>query len=292
MSKYTAGIAERARAASEKDRVKIPDFSAAASQYRPEKDGPMTLTAIAQAQENISNMSITDEKPSLKPETIQGLRALSEQVAAQQGPPMAPPAAAAPAAEAPKEEKKSFSKLSEDEKRQAAETADIDFDLMMQRLRNDVVNNDEERKAIEEKLHPMDLADGLANGEFRQFVPISKGKLEVVFRSVSPMENEEIRRKILEEVISDERFSSMASERYGFWQMVASVHSINGQEMPRHSEPAPKGAGRVFLWNTFTNKVNLFMSYPGPLIHALSTHAYWFDLRVRKLFTNVALKNG
>lgn len=298
VSKYTQGIVQRAQAARDKeDRVPIPDLAAATAQYRPDRDGPMTLSGIAAAQENIRAMNDPTDpnKAQLKPETVQGLRALHDAVAAQQGPPQppAPPAIGTteekPAAEAPK---KSFSKASEEERRAAAETSDIDFDLMMKRLRNDVVNNEDERKAIEAKLKPMDLADGLMTGEFRQYVPISEGKLEVVYRSISPMENEEIRRKILDEVIADERIANLASEKLGFWQMVASIHSLNGQEMPAHTKKADKGAGRQFIWDTFMNKVNLYMSYPTPLIHALSTHAYWFDLRVRKLFTSAALKNG
>lgn len=307
VAKYTQGIVERAQANAEKNRVKIPDLAAASAQYRPGKDGPMTLSAIASAQEKIIAMNSPEnpEKASLRPETVAGLRALHDATAAQQGPPPetatpppSPPAvggqsAASAPAKPEDKDKKSFTRLSEDERRQAAETSDIDFDLMMQRLRNDILNNEDERKAIEKELKEMDLSDGLMTGEFRQFVPIKKGKLEVMFRSVSPMENNEIRQRILEEVIADERQSSMASEKLGFWQMVASIHSLNGQEMPKHTGPAEKGqAGRVFLWPVFTQKVNLYSSYPIPLIHSLSTHAYWFDLRVRRLFTSAALKNG
>jgi hypothetical protein len=293
VQKYTRGIVERAQEARAKDRVPIPDLGAAAAQYRPDKDGPMTLSSIAQAQENLRAMNDPTDpnKAQLKPETVQGLRALHEAVAAQQGPP-APPTPPTAVEEKPAPEKKSFSKMTEEERRAATETSDIDFDLMMRRLRNDVVNNEEERKAIEAKLKDMDIADGLMSGEFRQFVPIVQGKLEVVFRSVSPIEMEEIRRKILEEVIADERIANMASEKLGFWTTVAAIHSLNGQEMPSHLKKPTKGAGREFVWDVFMSKVSLYMSYPTPLIHSLSTHAYWFDLRVRKLFTSAALKNG
>lgn len=295
VAKYTQGIAARAKAAAAERPVPIPNLAAAAAQYRPDKDGLMTLSQIAQAQENIRTM--TDDntpRPVLKPETIAGLQALHSEVAKQNAatpPPIATAAAATPSDKPEGAEAKSVTKLSEDERARIAETSDIDFDLMMQRTRSDVINNNEERKAVEARLKPMDLTDGLLSGEFKQHVSIFPGKLEVTFRTITPLENEEIRRKMLEMVLEDERFSNLIGEKYGFYQTVAAVHSINGQELPQHLLPGEKG-GRVFKWDTFSKKVDVFMAYPGPLIHALGTHAHWFDLRVRALFTSTALKNG
>ena len=272
-------------------------MAAAMSEYRPERDGPMTLSAIAQAQENIRAMT-DSPKPVLKPETLAGLRALHEATSQQrEGTPDAVAATAAPtptAAEPAKEDQKKLKSITRDDEREAfAESSDLDVDLMMERMRSDVINNAEERKAVEARLKPMDLADGLLTGEWRQHVPIQPGKLEVMFRTITPLENEEIRRHILGEILADERQARWSGERYGFMQTVAAVHSINGQELPRHLTTPDKGAaGRKFLWDVFAKKVDLFMAYPGPLIHALGTHAHWFDLRVRSLFSASALKNG
>lgn len=282
--KYTAGIAERAKEAARGNKVPIPDLAVAASTYRPGKDAPMTLSQIAEAQENIRTMDGT-EKKTLSADTIAGLKALHEQTAQQ-----APVVTESQPEEKPVE-KKSFTKLSEDEKRAAAETADLDFDVMMARLRNDIINNEEERKAVEERLKPMDLSDGLLTGEFKQLVPIKPGQLEVMFRSLSPLENGEMRKQILKTIIEDETFANMSGEELSFMQTVASVHMLNGQEMPSHFK-AGSGRGRIFDWEAFSRKLDLFRSYPGPLIHALSTHAHWFDLRVRKLFSTASLKNG
>ncbi len=289
--RYTAGITERAKEAARANKVPIPDLGAAAAQYRPDKDGPMTLTQIAQAQENIRTMD-ESEKKSLSPNTVAGLRALHEATASQQLPQAAPAPAAAPEKKKEEPEKRSFTRLSEDEKREAAETADLDFDVMMARLRNDIINNEDERKAIEERLKPMDLTDGLLTGEFKQHVPIAPNKLEVVFRTISPLENGEMRKHILQQIIEDERFANMSGEELSFMQMVASVHMLNGQEMPSHLRAGDKKTVRIFDWDVFNSKLALFRTYPTPLIHALSTHAYWFDLRVRKLFSTATLKNG
>lgn len=290
VNRYRQGIVERAKAAAADNRVAIPNLAAASAEYRPEKDGPMTLGQIAQAQENIRTMSEPNTpKATLKPETIAGLRALSEQVAAQQQLAAPEPVKEPEKAEPPK---KSVTRLTEEEKQELAETSDLDFDLMMSRLRSDVINNVEERKAVEARLKPMDLTDGLLTGEWKQHVPIHPGKLEVVFRTITPLENEEIRRALLKEAMEDERTARFAGERYGFMQTVAAVHSINGSELPKHLTAPDKGTGRRFMWDIFQKKVDIFMAYPGPLIQALGTHAHWFDLRVRALFTSSALKNG
>ena len=298
MARYKQGLAERAKASGSTQRVPIPNMAVAMSEYRPERDGPMTLSAIAQAQENIRAMS-ESPKPVLRPETLAGLRALHEATAQHRGDtaeaaPAPTPPVAAPTPEPAKEEPKKLQSITRDDEREAlAESADLDVDLMLERMRSDVINNNEERKAVEARLKPMDLADGLLTGEWRQHVPIQPGKLEVVFRTITPLENEEIRRHILGEILADERQSRWSGERYGFMQTVAAVHSINGQELPRHLTNPDKGAaGRKFLWDVFAKKVDLFMAYPGPLIHALGTHAHWFDLRVRGLFSTTTLKNG
>jgi hypothetical protein len=299
VARYKQGLAERAKASGSTQRVPVPNMAVAMSEYRPERDGPMTLSAIAQAQENIRAMS-ESPKPVLRPETLAGLRALHEATAQQRenAPDPVAPTAPAPApissAEPPKEEQKKLKSITRDDEREAlAESSDLDVDLMLERMRSDVINNAEERKAIEARLKPMDLADGLLTGEWRQHVPIQPNKLEVVFRTITPLENEEIRRHILGEILADERQARWSGERYGFMQTVAAVHSINGQELPRHLTLPDKGsAGRKFLWDVFAKKVDLFMAYPGPLIHALGTHAHWFDLRVRSLFSATALKNG
>lgn len=295
VSSYTAGLAQRAKAAGQAGKVPIPNLAAAAADYRPEKDGPMTLSGIAQAQENIRHMDTSEKPTSLRPETLAGLRALHDQTASQQQPPEPtppPPTASsvetAPTPPASKDDKKSVTR----EREEDDGVADIDFDLMMQRVRSDVLNNEEERKAVEARVKEMQLADGLMTGEFKQLVPIKPGALEVLFRTISPMENDEIRRHVLTQVLEDEKLSNLMGERYGFMQTVAAIVSINGQEFPKHLRTQKGQVGHVFDWDVFNKKLATFMSYPTPLIHSLSTHAYWFDLRVRKLFSSTSLKNG
>lgn len=281
----------------------IPDLGAAAAQYRPEKDGPMTLGQIAESQENIKSMSNPQSgeapKKTLSEGTMKGLMDLHNAVAAQQSesakkidgttpaaeetPPTAPGGIAPPGA-------KSFSKMGEEEKAKLAEMSDLEFDLMMSRVRSDVINNADERKALEARLEPMDLVDGLMTGEFTQTVEIVPKKLIVVFRTITPFENEQIKRHVLEKIMEDEKYTQLHTDRYGFMQVVASVKQLNGREVATHLKT--NGNSREFMWEVFTKKFEMFQNYPAPLIHALGVHSNWFDLRVRGLFTNAALKNG
>lgn len=290
----------RAREHGAEQRVSIPDLGVAAAQYRPEKDGPMTLGQIAESQENIKSMSNPTSgevpKPTLSAKTLEGLRAVHDATAAQQqaaearieGTTAPMPMDGTPGISPPE---KKIKAMSEEEKAKLAETSDLDFDLMMSRVRSDVINNIEERKAVEARLKPMDLVDGLLTGEFTQVVPIVPGKLEVVFRTITPFENEQIKRRVLEKIMEEEKYSQLHTDRYGFMQVVATVKMLNGREQPTHLKTV-QGNEREFLWETFNKKFSLFQNFPAPLVHALSVHSTWFDLRVRELFTSTALKNG
>jgi len=300
ISKYTADLAQRAKAAGDAGRVPIPDLGMAAANFRPEKDGPMTLGEMAQSQENIRNMSngTSGEQPKkmLSEATMGGLRALHEAVAAPQREAQAriegqtpPPPVEEP--KAPPGEKKSVTKMSDEEKAKLSEMSDLDYDLLMSRVRSDVINNSEERKAVEARLKPMDIADGIMSGEFKQTVEIVPGKLVIGFRTITPFENEQIRRHILTEIMADEKYSQIHTDRYGFMQCVATIHTMNGKEMPAHLKTTGPNT-REFIWEVFLKKFEMFNNLPGPFIHSLSVHSNWFDLRVRELFTSASLKNG
>lgn len=299
---YTRGLVDRAHKAGNEQRVAIPDLGVAAASYRPEKDGPMTLGQIAESQENIKSMSNPMSGPPpkavLKPETMKGLAELHNAVAAEQRAAEARIEGQTPAATPKEESDQSISPppaprkgMSDEEKARLSEMSDLDFDLMMSRVRSDVMNNAEERKATEARLKPMDLTDGLLTGEFSQSVEIVPGKLVVMFRTITPFENEQIKRRVLEKIMEDEKYSAIHTENYGFMQVVAAVKQLNGREQPAHLKSVGSNS-REFMWDVFDKKFELFRNYPGPLIQSLSVHANWFDLRVRALFTNAALKNG
>lgn len=245
----------------------------------------MTLGQIGEAQGNIRKMGEHEERKStLSAGTLAGLQAVHDAtVKAQDHATDGIAEAAAPIATPAAKEKTEAARRVDD-------MPDLDFDLALQRMRSDVINNDKERDAVRARVQPMELSDGLVTGEFKQTVPVVPDKLTVVFRTLTPMENEEIRKVILTLALEDERFADVQAEKYGFMQVVASISQVNGQEMPNHIV-IQKGF-KTFDWDTFNKKMAVFSGYPAPFIAALSTHANWFDMRVRELFATTNLKNG
>ena len=288
---------EARKAASTKDRPKLPNLLRANQQFNPSKDKPMTLDQMAQAQETMDRVARGEEKAQAKPETIRGLqrikeysdkeRARMEAEAAEK-----PEETKAEVPDPPKTEEPKKKPMTNAEADDAlASMDDMDLELLMERVRSDIINNEVERKAIEKLVKPIDLAEGLATGEFTQVVPIKKDVLEVTYRTVSAMENDEIRRIIFNQVSEDARVQNVSAERYGLMQTVAGIVQIGGNKLPKHLKQDGNGAYE-FLEDVFLQKYRLISSYPAPLIHALGTHAFWFDQRVRKLFTAETLKNG
>jgi len=290
VARYQQGLAKRAKAASEAQRgdFKMPNLANADKAYDPKKDRPMTLSEMGQAQQNMQQVAQGEEKGSLSPETVKGLQALQQ--ASQEEVKRQNQAPSQPTVEEEKgsPEKEEF-KASPDQVAESLDSMDdLDLDIMMQRVRNDIINNETERKAIEARVDEIDLEEGLATGEFTQDVPIRPGKLVVKFRTVSPMENDHLRRILFNWNAEDARAQALSGERYGLMQTVASVVKINGTQLPRHVDQQSE----EFDEKVFLQKYTLFSKYPTPLIHALGTHAFWFDSRVRKLFTTENLKNG
>jgi len=289
VAQYRDGVAARARAEGEKKRVKIPNLTEAQSQFNPKKDRPMTLGEMGQAQTIMGDAAEHADQPqqTLSDDSVRGLQALYTATSEQRG-----PMTEAEETDETDETEDSVEKPLPGKLSDAMEsTDDLDLDLFMQRMRQDLINNEDQRKIIAARVKPMNLGDGIATGEFTQFVPIKPKTLEVLYRTVSPMEVEHIRRIVLEMELRDERLANMTVDRFSLMQMVASVVSINGKPLPTHLRNP--GTIRVeFLEDPFMKKYAIISNYPGPFIHTLSTHSYWFDIRVRELFTMAELKNG
>lgn len=279
VTKYAAGVQERAKAAGRAVRqgLAIPNLAQADSLFDPKKDRPMTMTQMAEGQEVMRQVRDGERQPQLKPETVAGLAAMSQ---------------------AAKEKLRMEDKVeTKDEKPKAPPTApavrealdamdDLDLDAFMQRVRSDIINNEKERLQVESRLTPMAIEDGLATGEYTQVVPIIPEKFTVTFRSVSHSEISNIRKILFKLQAEDPRIAAVAGEQLGLMTTVASIARINGESYPTHAD------GKGFDEELFMSKVDKISRYPSPMIHSLSVHSFWFDQRVRKLFTSDALKNG
>lgn len=293
VAKYMKGVEDRAKQAGKDARStqpKMPDLAQAHAQYDPQKDGPMTLGQISQAQETQAKVAGGDGgAPAIKPETLAGLAEIKKMADAQAGQVDSDDSDKTEDDEVI--EKKEPVPLTADEEAEAMAEgiSDLDIEMMLNRMQRDVIQNKEQEEAIKKKVKPIDFSEGILTGEFSQVVPIREG-LVVKYRTLTPFENEEIRKMILEMQVQDARTASLAAERLSFMQTVAAIVMINGTEMPKHLK---KNKGNwEFDKVTFTKKYNILANYPTAFIHTLTSHAYWFDQRVRSMFTVEAAKNS
>lgn len=295
VARYMKGIDERAKESGEsmrKSEGKMPDLSKAAVQFDPNKDGPMTLGQIAQAQENQDAVARGEGgAPTIKPETLAGLAEIKKMADAQSG--MSGLSSSSEADDVSPdvvEKTEPLALTNEDESAALADgISDLDIEMMLNRMQQDIIQNKEQQDAIKKKVKPIDFGEGILTGEFSQVVPIREG-LVIKYRTLTPFENEEIRKMILEMQLQDPRTARLAAERLSFMQTVAAIVLVNGQEMPKHLKKNP--SGWEFDKGTFLKKYNVFANYPTAFIHSLTSHAYWFDQRVREMFTVEAAKNS
>ena len=298
LANYKKGVAERA-AAQRAQLPRVPDLKAANAMYKPGPGGdpPMSIGAIGEAQRRVDAATAPPggAAPGLKPETIAGLRALQEAVKKQQPeetPKMSEETEAQPQPKAPaKEQTRSAEEGSKKQVRDRLDDLDdYEFDKVMRNIQQDAINNEAARRAIKERVEPFDLVAVLAEGEFRQEVPIIPGQLTVYYRSISAIENQALRLILAREIEKDKRKENIAPEIYGLMQTVCTVYRINGQELPPHM--LGTGYEKKFDEDSFQRKFELFIRYPTVLLHALGTHGYWFEQRTREAFSHEALKTG
>ena len=164
---------------------------------------------------------------------------------------------------------------------------DFEFDSFRQMMMRDLLNNEQQRKIIEERLQPMSIDEIFVNGTLRQTVPIIEGRLWVEFESVTG--DIEL---ALKSLISAEARTLDVSERYyldkySMMALVAGIRSINGKPMPlMYNE---KGE---FSQEAFLIKFNKISKFPLPMLASLAVNYFWFDVRGRKLFVAEKIKNG
>lgn len=293
---YRRGIQERAARAKEerkKNRPPIPNLAQADAAFDPRKQSPTTLANMGAQQAAIES---GEAKPAgLSDETVAGMKELHAAMAKKrETSPQAPPEEpSVPAPPQPLDEavKKDNAEL----KRRMDELDDLEFERRMDNIRRDVINNVEEKEAIERileeggKRYEMNVEDGLVSGVYEQTVPIHKD-LTVRFRTVSPMETREMRVLLWEWADKDPRIENLAADIYGMMMVVAATKMIGTNELPTHLK-GDSLYNYEFDKDAFEIKYNYMDRLPGPLVHAIGVHGHWFDERVRKLFTQEKLKD-
>ncbi len=268
-----------------------PDVLGVDALYDPKRDGSRTIAQMASHQAAIAAHGAPPEgqqAPVFSPETVAGLTALKAEVEKN---------AASKAAEAQAQGKPAAEAPGEPAAPKTAPQPEMDdyaFDRLLNlagtKDREDLINNERERDAVDKRVEPIDVLDGIAFGEYRQIVPIVPGKLNVSYRSVSPQEDQAIRLYILKLTAADGRYETVSSDLYSLLTLACGISQINTSKLPEHF--TRKGIGLEVDETTLVIKGNLLLAYPIVLVHALGTHQFWFERRVRKAFVTVDLGNG
>lgn len=254
----------------------IPNFAEASATYNPQQDPPKTLSQLGEAQRMMGG----EEPATFSQATIDGLARIK--AAAEEEAGKAQAGATQP-------EPPPLLEKTEDIKAILDGMDSLTAGNLKRRIEEDVINNKAEREAVEAKIAPMDLTQGILNNEFTQLVPIVPGVL-VTYRSVSKEEDMRMRSMIFDMTVQDSRVEIHSDDLYGVMLIVATVAQINTKQWPRHMVGTSWDA--EFDPKLFQEKLRQFMRMPMPLLHALGVHGGWFDVRVRRLFTATSLKNG
>ena len=263
----------------------------------------MSIGAIGEAQRRLEG----DAEPGLSPQTVAGLSALHGAMKEQRSkmdeeqgnnlpamPMMAAPTPPAPESSPAGGDKPKTADNDEGRKTKLRDTLsemdDLEFDRVLKSVQQDAINNDKERRAVKERCKPIDLLRGISTGEFVQDVPVIPNVLVVRYRTISALENQSIRLMLFKMIDQDKRRENIAAEIYGLMQAVCSVVMINNQAVPPHLKG--EGYKSQFDEEGFTLKFEQFIRYPLVMLHAIGTHGYWFEQRVRESFTTDTIKNG
>lgn len=303
LKKYDDAIQARL-AKSRADKRPLGNLAHANAAYSPGRDRPMTIAQITESQ-RLSDTAGSGA-PGLKPETIEGLKAIAAASAVARDKKMDSEAKT----EKPTEKKPEKAEKAEKAERTPAQAAkekeataaldkmdDMDIERIMRSIQSDVINNQPERDHVNDvkngRITEIDFADGVATGEFQQIVDVIPGKLKVHYRTVTPMETQAIRLWIFNLAITNPTLDKLAGEMYGLGLLVASIRQINAKAEPDHLNREGTGTYTAsFNEDTFSKKYDKFSRMPQQLIHAIGTHGQWFDIRVREMFTTDYAKNG
>lgn len=169
---------------------------------------------------------------------------------------------------------------------------DFDFNQLKNAMMKDLLNNDEQRKIIEERLEPLDLTQLIINGRVLQTVPIQPGVFEPTFQSMGGQEDLALKRLIMNEDESLPKASNQyLLDKFSLMTVACGLHSIRtaGGNQPL---PTLYDAQGNFNDDLFWKKFNLVVKFPYHMLASLGVNYFWFDIRVRKLFVAERIKNG
>lgn len=164
---------------------------------------------------------------------------------------------------------------------------DLDFQALRDMMMKDIINNDDQRKIVEERCEPMKIEDMVTSGYVRQRVPIIPGKFEPTFQSPAIGDDLAIKRMIMLEAKGLEINERYLLDKFSLMTTVLGVYSINGNLLPSYRDDNGK-----FSEERFNEKYDFLARMSFHMLGTLGVHFFWFDIRVRRLFVTERLGNG
>jgi hypothetical protein len=150
----------------------------------------------------------------------------------------------------------------------------------------DLLNNEEQRKIVEERLQPLELSELIMNGRILQTVPIIPGRYEPTFQSLTGEDELTSRRLIMADKQGLEASDRYLLDKFQMMTIAIGVQKINSNPLPSHMKG--NNVDDELVWAKF----NRVVKFPLHMLASLGVHYFWFDIRVRRLFVAERLKNG
>lgn len=269
---------------------------AASQPHLAQKYGVLRSGAYIPPQKLMQSSAPGAPKPaaSVRPETLEGLRAIEEfnqkreqvetgELGVEQR--IEQDARATPAG---KSVGKTEKPLSEAEKKALLNDMD-EFDLHALRnaLLKDLLNNEQQRKLVESRLKPLDIGQLIAEGRVTQVIPIKPGVFEPEFQSYSGNEDLVVKRLISAEQKRIDLPDQYLVDKFVLLGLTISLVSVNKHQLPDY-----RGPDGLFDEDLFWKKYAIVSEFNMHMIASLAVHWFWFDLRVRRLFVADDLGNG
>jgi len=165
---------------------------------------------------------------------------------------------------------------------------DFDFEGLRRQMNEDILNNPDQRKIIEARLKPLDLAEMVMHNRVEQEIPIRPGVFWFSFQSLTGDDDLALKRLIMEESKKIEVTERYLLDKYAFMTVTAGLVSVCGRPVP-HSHLNVEGEfDDVGFWKKFV----WVMKRPLHMLASFGVNHTWFEMRCRRLYVAENVKNG
>jgi hypothetical protein len=234
-------------------------------------------------------------KTQLRPETLEDLKKLSDlshkgesgELAAERASEQGPAGQAANIGTPPGAGGGGKTLSDEEVKKKIAGMDEFDLSTLHEMMVRDIINNEDQRKIVEERCDPLNLADLVVNYTVTQRVPIIPGVFEPEYESLTGEDDLNLKRMLVEEAKTLKVDDRYLLDKYALLGLACAVKAINGKPLGSHRDTDGN-----FSEKALELKFKKILRMPLPMLAALGPHYFWFDQRVRKLFVAQSIKNG